>query len=349
MRLVTFRALGDGEAGQRIGALLPDGRLVDLVSGFAAYQQSRRNGGSGGSGDGPRMPGEMVAFFEGGRTTRDMAESVLGFAGDALSRGDAPRGPRGETVVHEPGTVKLLAPVPRPRRIRDYLTYPAHAAGSGLALPEAFAAMPICYKGNIDSVIGPDEEIVWPAYSDQLDYELEIGFYTGKGGRNIPAEQAGDYIAAVTIFNDVSARDIQMFEMSLRIGPSKGKDFCNVMGPCAVTPDEIDEFNLKMQARVNGEVWTDAVSRERQFSFAEILAWASYCEDVYPGEFMAVGTVGGGCGLELDRWLKPGDVVELEVEGIGVLRNRYGQREQVPANAGLKTYRIPEPVHPGPH
>jgi len=278
-----------------------------------------------------------------------MGESVLGFAGDALGRGDTRRGPGGEAVVHEPGSVKLLAPVPRPRRIRDYLTYPAHAAASGLALPEAFAAMPICYKGNVDSVIGPDEEVVWPAFRAQLDYELELGFYTGKGGRNIPVEEAGDYIAAVTIFNDVSARDIQMFEMSLRIGPSKGKDFCNVMGPCAVTPDEIDEFNLKMQARVNGEVWTDAVSRERQFSFAEIVAWASYCEDIYPGEFMAVGTVGGGCGLELDRWLKPGDVVELEVEGIGVLRNRYGQKEQVPANAGLKTYRIPEPVHIGAH
>lgn len=349
MRLVTFQTPSAAGAAQRIGALLPGDRVVDLVSGYGAYQQSRRNGSAGGASGPVEMPGEMVAFFEGGRATRDMAESVLGFASDALNRGDSPRGANGEAVVHEPGSVKLLAPVPRPRRIRDYLTYPAHAAGSGLAVPEAFAAMPICYKCNVDSVIGPEEEILWPAYSNQLDYELEIGFYTGKGGRNIPAEEAGDYIAAVTIFNDVSARDIQMFEMSLRIGPSKGKDFCTVMGPCAVTLDEIDEFNLKMQARINGEVWSDAVSRERQFSFAGILAWASYSEDVYPGEFMAVGTVGGGCGLELDRWPKPGDVVELEVEGIGVLRNRFGQKEQTPANAGLKSYRIPEMAHPGPH
>src|SRR5215217_1221484 len=282
MRLVTFR-MATEDTTPRIGALLPDDRIVDLVRGYAAYQQSRNNGSSAGRSDAVAMPGEMIAFFEGGRTTRDMAENVLGFAGDAMRRGDTPRAADGDAVVHEHSAVKLLAPVPRPRRIRDYLTYPTHAAGSGLALPEAFTAMPICYKCNVDSVIGPDEEIVWPAYSNQLDYELEIGFYTGKGGRNIPAEEAGDYIAAVTIFNDVSARDIQMFEMSLRIGPSKGKDFCTAMGPCAVTPDEIDEFNLKMQARINGEVWTDAVSRERQFSFAEILAWASYCEDVYPG------------------------------------------------------------------
>lgn len=348
MRLVTFRSMPGNGHGERIGALLADGRIVDLVNGFAAAQGARRNGSGGASAD-TEMPSEMIAFFEGGRVTREMAESVLGSAGEALRRGDEPRGPRGESVVYERDAVKLLAPVPRPRRIRDYLTYPAHAAGSGLALPEAFTSMPICYKGNPDTVIGTEEQIVWPAYSDQLDYELELGFYTAKGGRNIPAEAADEYIAAVTIFNDVSARDIQMFEMSLRIGPSKGKDFCNVMGPCAVTLDEIDEFNLKMQARVNGEVWTDAVSRERQFSFAEIVAWASYCEDLHPGEFIAVGTVGGGCGLELDRWLKPGDVVELEVEGIGVLRNRYGQKEQPPANAGLRTYQIPEPVHPGPH
>lgn len=349
MRLVTFRASNDVRAAQHIGALLPDGRIVALADGWAAYQGSLRNGTTGATNTSVAMPDEMVAFFEGGRGTRELAADVIGFAADALGRGDMPRGPRGDVVVHDPGSVKLLAPVPRPRRIRDYLTYPAHAAGSGLAIPEAFKAMPICYKCNIDSVIGPEEEIIWPAYSDQLDYELEIGFYTGKGGRNIPPEEAGEYIAAVTIFNDVSARDIQMFEMSLNIGPSKGKDFCTVMGPCAVTLDEIDEFNLKMQARVNGEVWTDAVSRERQFSFAEILAWASYCEDVYPGEFLAVGTVGGGCGLELDRWPKPGDVIELQVEGIGVLRNRFGQKEQPPANAGLTTYRIPRAVHPRPH
>jgi 2-keto-4-pentenoate hydratase/2-oxohepta-3-ene-1,7-dioic acid hydratase in catechol pathway len=202
--------------------------------------------------------------------------------------------------------------------------------------------MPICYKCNTLSVIGPEEEILWPAYTEMLDYELEIGFYIGKQGRNIPVEEAGEYIAAVTIFNDVSARDIQMREMTLTIGPSKGKDFCTVMGPCAVTMDELDEFGLQMRARVNGEIWSEGTSKHRRFSFAEVVAWASYCETIYPGEFLAVGTVGGGCGLELNRWIKPGDLVELEVDGIGVLRNRVGQKETPPPNAGIKSF--PGPI-----
>ena len=154
-------------------------------------------------------------------------------------------------------------------------------------------------------------------------------------------DDAAEHIAGATIFNDVSARDIQIREMSLQIGPSKGKDFCNVMGPCVVTMDELDEFGLRMVARINGEVWSEGTSAERRFSFAEVVAWASYCETIHPGEFIGVGTVGGGCGYEIDRWIQPGDVVELEIEGIGVLRNRVGEREAVPPGAGLPTYRIP--------
>jgi 2-keto-4-pentenoate hydratase/2-oxohepta-3-ene-1,7-dioic acid hydratase in catechol pathway len=346
MRLVTFRIPTANGPVERVGALLPDERVVDLSAGYAAYALSRNAGSPTRAYEltAGRMPVDMIRFFEGGHTTREVAETALGFISDIIRRGDTPRAPQGETVVYDRSSVKLLAPVPRPTRIRDYLTYSAHAGGSGLTLPEAFSEMPICYKGNPYSVIGPDDEILWPAYTDQLDYELELGFYIGKEGRNIPVEQAGEYIAAVTIFNDVSARDIQLREMTLTIGPSKGKDFCNVMGPCAVTPDEVDEFSLVMRARVNGELWSEGTSRERQFSFAEVVAWASYCETIYPGEFLAVGTVGGGCGYELNRWLKPGDLLELEAEGIGVLRNRIGHREQVPANAGLRSYRIPARV-----
>lgn len=346
MRLVTFRVPAGAESGERVGALLPEDRVVDLRAGYAAHLLAQGAGSSASAQEqaAARIPADMIGFFAGGRATRAVAEEALGFVADRLRAGDRPRGPRGEAVIHDPAAVKLLAPVPRPTRLRDYLTYTAHASGSGLKLPEAFYEMPICYKGNPYSVIGPDEELLWPAYTDQLDYELELGFYIGKQGRNLSPEEAGEYIAAVTIFNDVSARDIQIREMSLTIGPSKGKDFCNVMGPCAVTPDELDEYNLVMRARVNGEVWSEGTSRERQFSFAEVVAWASYGETIYPGEFLAVGTVGGGCGLELNRWIQPGDLVELEVDGIGVLRNRVGQREQVPPGAGLKSYHIPAPV-----
>jgi 2-keto-4-pentenoate hydratase/2-oxohepta-3-ene-1,7-dioic acid hydratase in catechol pathway len=108
--------------------------------------------------------------------------------------------------------------------------------------------------------------------------------------------------------------------------------------------DELDEFAIGMRALVNGEVWSEGSSKGRAFSFAQVVAWASYCETIYPGEFIAVGTVGGGCGLELGRWLQPGDLLELEMDGIGVLRNRIGAKESVPANAGLKTYHGAPPV-----
>ncbi len=187
-------------------------------------------------------------------------------------------------------------------------------------------------------MVGPDAPLLWPAYSDQLDFELELGFYVAGSGVDLSVEAASRHIAGVTIFNDVSARDIQMLEMSMMIGPSKSKDFCNVMGPCLTTMDEIDEFAIELVARVNGEEWARGTSAGRRYSFAEVLAWASYAEPVVPGEFLAVGTVGGGCGLELDRWIQPGDVVELEASGIGVLRNMVGARQPVRAGVGLPSY-----------
>jgi 2-keto-4-pentenoate hydratase/2-oxohepta-3-ene-1,7-dioic acid hydratase in catechol pathway len=348
MRLVTFQTTVAGISAQRIGALLPGDHVVDLRA--ACESRLRQRGERAASAELraiSEIPSDMIRFFEGGKEAHGVAEEVLAFAADSLSRGDSLRAGDGSQVVHALGDVVLLAPVPRPTRIRDYLTYEAHGSGSGLTLPDAFYEMPICYKCNTLSVIGPEQDILWPAYTDKLDYELEIGFYIGKQGRNIPVEEAGEYIAAVTIFNDVSARDIQLYEMSLTIGPSKGKDFCTVMGPCAVTMDEIDEFGLQMRARVNGEVWSEGTSRARRFSFAQVLAWASYCETIFPGEFLAVGTVGGGCGLELNRWIQPGDLLELEVDGIGVLRNKIDNKETVPANAGLSTYLGPRWPAPG--
>ncbi|WLF51387.1 fumarylacetoacetate hydrolase family protein [Rhodococcus opacus] len=281
----------------------------------------------------------MVDFFAAGQDGRRQAEDLLGAVEKARVAGRALVLPDGRSVVQPVDDVRILAPIPRPRRMRDYFTYRQHADGGGLAVPPAFEAMPICYQCNVDSVIGPDDVVPWPPYTDQLDYELEIGFFVGPGGRNIRVEQADSHIAGVTLFNDVSARDIQMFEMGMTIGPSKGKDFCNVLGPVVATLDEIDEGSIELTARINGEVWSHGTTADRQFSFAEVLAWASYGEDVHTGEFLAIGTVGGGCGAELDRWLRPGDVVELEASGIGVLRNPIGHPEIPAPGAGLRSYR----------
>jgi 2-keto-4-pentenoate hydratase/2-oxohepta-3-ene-1,7-dioic acid hydratase in catechol pathway len=161
-----------------------------------------------------------------------------------------------------------------------------------------------------------------------LDYELEIAVCIGKYGKNISSDKAAEYIAGYTIFNDISARDIQAKEMELRLGPSKGKNFenANIMGPCLVTPDELDVNNLRMMARINNEVWSDGNSRDMYFKFPDLIAYLSKDEPIYPGEFICSGTVGSGCGLEHGKWLKPGDVVELEIEGIGILKNKVERR-----------------------
>jgi 2-keto-4-pentenoate hydratase/2-oxohepta-3-ene-1,7-dioic acid hydratase in catechol pathway len=227
--------------------------------------------------------------------------------------------------------------VPRPPRLRDYLTYAGHADNSDFRLGEAFYQMPIGYDGNVNTVIGPEEELTWPPFSDQLDYELEIALVIGRAGRDLSVEKAGDHIAGFTLLNVVSARDIQGFEMTMLLGPNKGKHFCNAMGPCIATLDGLDEYELKAEARINGETWSSGSSKNRQYSFAEVVAWASWGEDLQPGEIIALGTVEGGCGVELDRWIKEGDEIEFELTRVGVLRNRVGTKQAAPG-AGIPSF-----------
>jgi 2-keto-4-pentenoate hydratase/2-oxohepta-3-ene-1,7-dioic acid hydratase in catechol pathway len=145
----------------------------------------------------------------------------------------------------------------------------------------------------------------------------------GKTGRTIPAEGARQYIAGFTVMNDFSARDIQRREVRVRLGPAKGKDWCTAMGPVLVTPDEIgDPYNLAMTARVNGEEWSRGNTSSIHWKFEQMIEFLSRDQTIYPGDVLGSGTVGTGCGLELDRWVKPGDVLELEIEKIGILRNR---------------------------
>jgi 2-keto-4-pentenoate hydratase/2-oxohepta-3-ene-1,7-dioic acid hydratase in catechol pathway len=165
--------------------------------------------------------------------------------------------------------------------------------------------------------------VLWPSFTEKFDYELEIAFVIGKTGRNIQPGQARDYIAGFTVMNDFSARDMQRKEMKVRLGPAKGKDWCTAIGPVLVTMDEIgDPYNLRMTARVNGELWSEGNTGSIFWKFEEMIEFVSRDETIHPGELIGSGTVGSGCGLELDRWMKPGDVVELEIEKIGVLRNQ---------------------------
>jgi 2-keto-4-pentenoate hydratase/2-oxohepta-3-ene-1,7-dioic acid hydratase in catechol pathway len=197
---------------------------------------------------------------------------------------------------------------------------------AAMRLPEVWYRQPIYYKCNRFTVIGPDADVEWPDYAAVLDYELEFGAYLKHKVKNATRAEARAAIFGYTIFNDVSARDTQAVEMEGGLGPAKGKDFDtgNAMGPCLVTADELtDPYALTMVARVNGVEWSRGSSAEMHWKFEDVIAHASRSETLHPGEFIGSGTVGNGCGLEQGRYPQPGDVVELEVERIGVLRNRF--------------------------
>jgi 2-keto-4-pentenoate hydratase/2-oxohepta-3-ene-1,7-dioic acid hydratase in catechol pathway len=215
--------------------------------------------------------------------------------------------------------------------MRDCMAFEGHIRNSfgrlGSPVPPQIYELPIYYKGNPGTLIGHDAEVPWPAYSRSMDYELELGFVIGRAGRSLTPPEARGHLFGVTIFNDFSARDAQAREMGGSLGPAKGKDFATAIGPWITTADELDLESLEMVARVNGEEWSRGSIGQIMWSVEELIAYASASEPLLPGELIASGTVPLGCGLELGRQLQPGDVVELEVSGVGLLRNRLGEPE----------------------
>lgn len=327
MRLVTFTQAGGRP---RAGAFAAgDSVVIDLQRAYKTAHGEEH----------PELA-SLLALIEAGDNALDRAaETARHAAGDAI----LPR-----------TAVTLLAPLQPPPQIRDCMCFETHLrqsyaaarqirargnprpAGDGppaettespveRRILELFDRQPLYYKANRFAVIGTEQDVIWPHYAKSLDFELEFGCYLKGMAKDVPADRAADHIFGYTIFNDFSARDVQSVEMAGQLGPAKSKDFDtgNAMGPCLVTADELpDPYALEMVARVNGEEWGRGNSSTMRWSFAELIAFISRSETLHPGEFLGSGTVGNGCGLEHLRFLKAGDVVELEVQGIGVLRNR---------------------------
>jgi 2-keto-4-pentenoate hydratase/2-oxohepta-3-ene-1,7-dioic acid hydratase in catechol pathway len=245
--------------------------------------------------------------------------------------------------------VTLLAPLPQPRQMRDCMSYATHIrqsrrgvkallakwdggeaafekvmAGPLEELASVYRELPIYYITNRMIVTGPGAAVTWPRYSKVMDYELELAIVTKRSRANIAESDAEAHIFGYTIFNDFSARDRQAVEMQGRLGPAKGKSFdgANVLGPWIVTADELgDPQALNVEVRINGQTRARGVTRDMLFSFPQILAYASQDETIHAGEVFASGTVGNCCGLEIGRFLEHGDVIELDIEKIGVLKN----------------------------
>ena len=221
---------------------------------------------------------------------------------------------------------RLLAPL-RPASLRDFLAFEDHAKGGARRRNEelnpAWYESPVYYKGNHRSIVGPDADLPWPSFTERLDFELELACILGTLAIDLDEAAARDAIFGYTVMNDWSARDVQRSEMAMRLGPAKSKDFATSLGPCIVTADEFDPAaDHAMIARVDGEVWCEASTAAMHWTFPQMIAHVSRGESVWPADVYGSGTPFGGCGLDLDRWITPGDVVELEIEGIGVLRNR---------------------------
>jgi 2-keto-4-pentenoate hydratase/2-oxohepta-3-ene-1,7-dioic acid hydratase in catechol pathway len=277
------------------------------------------------------LPPDMLLFLQGEHTTAAFAGKALEDLESAAPAEREPKGPNGETLIFPPGSVRLRAPLTRPASLRDFFSFEGHVRKGfekrGEPMPDEWFEIPVYYKGNHQTIIGPDDDAPWPSFTERFDYELEIAAVIGRTGRNVMEEKARECIAGYTIMNDFSARDIQRKEMKVRLGPAKGKDWCTGLGPVLVTTDEIgDPYALRMTARVNGEVWSSGSTSDMHWTFEQMIAFVSRDEPLFPGDVLGSGTVTGGCGLELDRWVQPGDVVELEIEKIGVLRNRVVRR-----------------------
>ena len=289
-----------------------------------------------------RLPDNMAEFLYG-----EEENMILAKAYDAKIKAGQKIGALGKSVAKLP----LLSPVVQPTSLRDAYAFRQHVAAGrqnrGLQMIPEFDQFPVFYFSNHNAIEGPGNIECLPDHLHGLDFELEMAAVIGKEGRNIRADEADEYIAGFMIMNDFSARALQMEEMRLNLGPAKGKDFATALGPYLVTPDELEVYRceptsghtgavyrLKMSCKVNGKTVSEGNAKDMSWTFAEIIERCSYGADLLPGDVIGSGTVGTGCFLELngtakrnnpdgyeEQWLQLDDVVQLEIEELGVLEN----------------------------
>ncbi len=288
-----------------------------------------------------KLPSTMKKFLEGESANMKLAKKVF----ESIKKGKIKAGIKSNNK-------NILAPVPNPTSLRDGYAFRQHVSTArrnrGVEMIPEFDQFPVFYFGNHNAVSGPGNVKVEDDHLKGCDFELECAIVIGKKGKNIPASKADEYIAGYMIMNDLSARVLQMEEMKLSLGPAKGKDFATTIGPYLVTPDELDKFkektkfgnkyNLEMTAKHNGKQISSGNVNQMDWTFAEIIERASYGVTLYPGDVIGSGTVGTGCYLELNGtwaieakekgsehkpvWLQDGDEIELEITGLGVLKNK---------------------------
>jgi len=266
-------------------------------------------------------------------------------------------------LTHNINDITVLPTIPYPNSFRDAYAFREHVMTArknrGLDIITEFDQFPVFYFSNHNAMFGDGQEIkLMPDHFHKLDYELEFAIVIGKGGKNILSANADKHIAGFCILNDLSARKLQMEEMKLNLGPSKGKDFATVIGPYLVTPDEIEDrsietpfgkkYNLEMKCFVNGELLSEGNAKDMDWTFAEIIERASYGVELFPGDIIGSGTVGGGCLLEIngsgkaldsnykEKWLREGDKIEMQIEKLGKISNTITKVDSIHSLLKLK-------------
>lgn len=299
-----------------------NGKLVDLNAAGGVYYAAQGDTNPQQLAD-ANLPNDMITFFSNGKRSLDAGYAVLAYMENAHPQA----GLVGQQLVYDKQGVTILAPVTRPNIIFDGMVYEGHVKHHYGEIPAGYYKRPVWNTQSGSTVVGTGAPLFKPKYTAQYDFEFEMGFYIGKRGCNIKAEEALDYVAGFTVFNDVSARDAQADEAVMALGPAKGKFFRNslVMGPCVVTKDELPDYDdLAMTARVNGEVVTENRTSGMLFTLGELVAKIS--EDAYlnPGDFIGLGTSpeGNATCSKLGRWLEVGDEIEFSIEKIGTICNK---------------------------
>lgn len=339
MKLATFKVMTSIGMVSRLGIAFSEGGedfLIDANSAYAAKCQEE------GTGD-PKVradalcPPSLVRFAQIYGTNLSLLRGIKGWAIHGLNRGSWLGDARTGRIIYRLSEVKLGPPVDPVPVLRDFAAFEDHLEKTfgkmGIRIPPAWYDYPMAFKGNSTALYGHEDEIMWPAYTEKLDYELEIAAVIGQAGENIDVEDAGNHIVGYTLLNDFSARDIQSKEMSNSTGPFKAKDFAWSLGPYLVTPDELGEpGEVRMSVRVNGETWAESTPGEMKWTFSEAVAYTSQSERLNVGDVFGSGTVNGGCGFEIERWIRPSDTVELVAEKIGVLRNTISREKDTPTS-----------------
>lgn len=318
MKLATFRVDAPTGPTKRVG-VVADETVIDVT---ATFERILEQEGEPSPGALARTvaPPRMIDFLERGDRALEAARQARQHFGDADGSDDPGTG--GARLAYGLEEVTLRAPVPRPQSIRDYSTFEGHRAHFDDGdIPDLWYEEPMFTRRNHLNVVHPGEPVARPAYTEEFDFELEIGAVVGRRARNVGVDEADEYVAGYTIYNDFSARDVQRRERELD-KHGRGKNPLNGFGPVLVTRDALDVDDLSVALRVNGEELLAGSTGPMQHTFPEIVAHLSASETLYPGEILASGTVAGGSGAEQGLSIEPDDVVELAVEGIGVLENR---------------------------